>query len=308
MSPTKNHPAPVADVRANHNENIQFAVNIIGRSAARLKVFEAVYKGQKPGKTVKEISEITGLKKMRVLQEGTKLADNHIVGKEKINGETIYLKDRFYNTNKNKVLAIISNPEKKKNYPTKQEPAGSTKSITIRIKGKTPSFLQITIDEIDSFSKVKSIARPDRKIKLDRVPEPKIKKFLQEILGDTHVHTDWGGETNDFYTNKLRFRGIRKVAAFALKGKGTSGPLTPKKMGKNGDQISRLFVAPAQFFFVVYHSKVSESIDTQMEAAALSKAMSGKKIYFCIIDGDDLNRLYQAYADMLIDATIKKRT
>lgn len=307
MSRTETHPSPVADVRANHNENIQFAVKIIGRSVARLKVFEAVYKGQKPGKTVKEISALTGLNNVRVLQEGTKLADNHVIRKERKGGETVYLKDRFYNTNKNKVLSLIRNPEQKKKYPTKQEPAGSTKSITIKIKGSKPSFSQITIDEIDSFSNAKNTPRPDKNIKLDRVPESKIKLFLQAILGDTHVYTDWGGEINDFYTSKLRFRGKRKVAAFALKGKATSGTLTPKKMGKNGDQISRLFVAPAQFFFVVYHSKVAESISIQMEAAAISKAMSGQKIYYCVIDGDDLNRLYQAYPDLLKDASIKKR-
>ena len=68
-------------------------------------------------------------------------------------------------------------------------------------------------------------------------------------------------------------------------------------MGKNGDQVGRLFSSTADIFIVVYHSKIDESIVSQMEAYSVAKAMSGTPIYYCTIDGDDLNRLYQAYKD-----------
>src|SRR6266852_1195312 len=36
----------------------------------------------------------------------------------------------------------------------------------------------------------------------------------------------------------------------------TTGPLVPGKMGKNGDQIQRLFGSPAQVFFVQYEEEI----------------------------------------------------
>lgn len=127
------------------------------------------------------------------------------------------------------------------------------------------------------------------------MPESKIKAGLQKIIGENHTFKDWGGEKNDLYTNKLRYKGKRRTAAFALKGKATKGTLTPSKMGKNGDQIARLVGSTAEMFFVVYHGKIDESVVSQLEAFALGKALSGKPIYYATIDGDDLNRLYQAY-------------
>jgi hypothetical protein len=48
-------------------------------------------------------------------------------------------------------------------------------------------------------------------------------------------------------------------------------------------------------FLVVYHGKIDESITSQLEAFALAKSISGTTIYYGIIDGDDLNRIFQAY-------------
>jgi hypothetical protein len=115
------------------------------------------------------------------------------------------------------------------------------------------------------------------------------------VIGETYDFKDWGGEKNDLYTNKLLFRGKRYHAAFALKGKATAGPLTPKKMGKNGDQLGRLFTSEAQVFFVVYHSKIDESVVQQMSAYAVARALSGARIYYGLIDGNDLARLIAAY-------------
>jgi hypothetical protein len=66
-------------------------------------------------------------------------------------------------------------------------------------------------------------------------------------------------------------------------------------MGKNGDQLGRLFTSEAQLFFVVYHSKIDEAVAQQMHAHALARALSGARVYYCLIDGDDLARLVAAY-------------
>jgi hypothetical protein len=152
----------------------------------------------------------------------------------------------------------------------------------------------ITIDDVGAFAAVKK--HPSATAKgLSALPEARVKRFLQKVIGETYDFKDWGGEKNDLYTNKLLFRGKRHIAAFALKGKATTGPLTPKKMGKNGDQLGRLFNSEAQVFFVVYHSKIDESVIQQMNAYAVARALSGARIYHGVIDGDDLARLVAAY-------------
>jgi len=286
----------VADIRANFNETILFAVRIIGKSRARLKVFREIYRGKKKVKAVSELSRKTGLSRIRVLQEGGKLAGHHIVGQTKLDGETAYRKDGTYSHSKHTILQILRNPRKASKYPTKQTPRGSSSTIyNVSIRTKAPRPKQVTIDDISSFKLVRRIPKPNPSLRLNRLPEMQLKKALKKIVGETHDFTDWGGEKNDLFTNKFRLHGARIAAAFALKGKATQGPLTPKKMGKNGDQIGRLLSSEAQAFFVVYHGKVDQSIFEQMQAFALGKSLSGHRVHYGVVDGDDLKRLYQAY-------------
>ena len=98
---------------------------------------------------------------------------------------------------------------------------------------------QISVDDIDSFVRV-------RKMKVSgylsaKVSETAFKKGILKILSQQSVAKDWGGEKNDIHTTYSKLGGKRRAAAFALKGPGTKGKLIPKKMGKNGDQIQRLF-------------------------------------------------------------------
>ena len=86
------------------------------------------------------------------------------------------------------------------------------------------------------------------------------------------------------------------LTAFAFKGKGTTGILTPKKMGKKGDQIQRLFKSAAQVFILQYWGQIDESVIEQMIAFAEAKsATEGSTIYYGVIDGDDSNRIIKAY-------------
>jgi hypothetical protein len=285
----------VADVRANLNENIVHAAKIIGRSKARRAVFEEIYRGKKKLKTVDELMQSTGLGRVHVLNEGKKLAGNGIVAQVKVDGRTAYEKDEFFVHHKKSVLALVDDPSKRAKYPTKQEPRGQQKTIVqIRLARSQPLPQLITIDEVESFAAVRQ-TRAAPGSDLSDLPEERVKRFLRKVIGETHDFKDWGGERNDLYTNKIRFRGKRRSAAFALKGRATKGPLTPKKMGKNGDQLGRLFTSEAQLFFVVYHSKIDEAVTQQMRAHALARALGGVRVYYCLIDGDDLARLVAAY-------------
>jgi hypothetical protein len=285
----------VADVRANANENIVHAAQVIGRSKARRAVFEEIYRGKKKVKTVDDLMQATRLGRVAVLNDGKKLAGNGIVSQVKVNGRVAYEKDEFFVHHKKKVLALVDDPSKRARYPTKQEPRVQGKTVVqIRVGRSQPLPQAITIDDVESFAAVKQTPMRSGQ-RVSDLQEARVKRFLQKVIGETHDFQDWGGERNDLYTNKLRFRGRRRNAAFALKGRATRGALTPKKMGKNGDQLGRLFLSEANLFFVVYHSKIDESVTQQMRAFSLTRALSGARIYYCLIDGDDLARLVAAY-------------
>ena len=128
---------PVTDARSNKNDQIKHAVEVIGRSADRLKVFKAIYQGKKAIKTVSDIARRTKLEKIRVLQEAGKLKGNSIVQAEKVGKETGYRKDPFYSANRARILQLVANPEKLKKLPTKTNPRPSGKPVDelVKIRG-----------------------------------------------------------------------------------------------------------------------------------------------------------------------------
>jgi len=145
---------------------------------------------------------------------------------------------------------------------------------------------------------IRSRARTVRVDPGDYTPtsEARFKAGVAKILRESGRFRDWGGERNDLYTSRVRISGRRHPAAFAFKGPGTRGILTPGRMGKNGDQIQRLFKTAASVFMVQYWGQVAESVTEQMEEFAKAKsAVEGTVVYFGIIDGDDSNRLLKAY-------------
>lgn len=296
-------PLSVADVRANLPETIRHAAEVIGRSAHRRAVFAAIYHGPKPVKTVAELAEKTGLPEKRVLEEGKKLAATQVVEQVKIDGRVAYKKDGAISPHKNKILDLVDDPRKKDRYPTKQEPRVSGQAVIhpVSVPRSNPQPQEITIDDIEAFAAVKGAAAAT--VDLKTVREEEIKRFLHLIIGEMEESKDWGGEKNDIYTSRLRFRGARRTAAFALKGRATQGPLTPGKMGRNGDQVGRLMNSEASVFFVVYHGKVQETIHEQMRVHGLARALAGNRVYYCVIDGQDLARLVGAYPDKFAEAT-----
>lgn len=300
-------PVHVADVRANLNENIRHAATIIGRSKHRRAVFEAIYRGKTAIKTVPDLMDKTGLTHKQVLTEGGRLAANQIVEKVKVDARIAYKKDPTYSQHKNRILDLVDHPHKKDRYPTKQEPRAAGASVTYRITvpRSNPQPLEVTTDDIESFSAVKG-AVPEN-IALKDVFESQIKEFLKRVVGEPNEFRDWGGERNDLYTNRLRFRQARRTAAFAIKGRATQGTLTLKKMGANGDQIARLVASEATVFFVVYHSKVDQAIHEQMRAYGIARALAGNRVYYCVIDGADLGRLVAAYPEEFEAAAASSR-
>jgi hypothetical protein len=287
----------VSDFRANPNENIRHAAQTIGRSKNRRAVFEAIYHGKKAVKTIPEITKRTELSHKQVLIQGKQLAANQIVEQVSVDGRVAYKKDATLAHHKRKILDLLDHPQKKARYPTKQEPrvSGTTVTYQVGVPRSNPQPQEVTVDDIDAFAAVRG-AGPGT-IDLSKTRESDVKRFLSRLVGEMNEFTDWGGEKNDIYTSRLRFRGKRRTAAFAIKGRATKSTLTPNKMGTNGDQVARLFASEASVFFVVYHGKVDQSIHEQMRAYGIARALAGIRVYYCVIDGNDLSRLAAAYPD-----------
>ena len=288
-------PQSVSDVRSHPSEQIAHIVQVLGRSKQRLKIFKAIYRGKKRSKTVNEIATSTGLNRIRVLQEGKLLADNYIVKPIRAAGTIAYEKDPFYSANKKRILRLIQDPVAFDSMPTSSRLQHiRPKDATIRIPRARIQAQYITIDEIDSFGRVERIGvEPDRYVPM---PESRFKSGIAQILREGGRFKDWGGERNDLYTIKVRISGRRLPTAFAFKGIGTRGILTPGKMGRNGDQIQRLFKTAASVFLVQYWGQISDSVVDQMAEFAKARSVSeGTRIHYGVIDGDDSNRLVRAY-------------
>ena len=128
------------------------------------------------------------------------------------------------------------------------------------------------------------------------MPEATFKLGMQKVINEPFTQPDWGGEKGDLYSTRLRLQGKRTPTAFAFKGPGTTGPLTPAKMGKRGDQIANMFELDARIFFVQYWGQIDPATPNHMRAFAEFKASRrGQTIWYGTIDGDDSARLIAAY-------------
>lgn len=286
------------DVRSSPREQIMHAVEVIGRSKDRLKVFEEIYRGKSIVKTVGDIVSKTNLNRKRVLEAGLVLYKNRLIKRKKINGRLSFLKDDFYSQHKTKIVGLVKNKKAKEKFVTKWNPKStSTRFIFVPVPRKTVAIKQITIDDIDSFEKVKTIKMaPD--VKNQPILEETFQQGLQKILEEQGEFNDWGGEGDDLFTNRLILNGKRTPVAFGLKGRGTKGKLTPKKLGVQGDQIQRLFRAPADVFMIQYWDQIHESVIEQMKLIAAGwSSLIGKQIYYGVIDGQDTLRIIQAYRE-----------
>ena len=288
-------PLEVSDKISNLNDQIANVSRILGRSRDRKKVFEAIYHGKKRVKTKKEIAHMTRLSEIRILQEGGKLVANHIVESLKIKGQTAYTKILFFSHHKKEILRLAGNKPKLAAFPTKvnPRPGPNITQITIRYPSKSFDVVQLTIDDIDSFSKIRLVKT---EVKLTPIDEKRFKEGIKKIIVEAGEFTDWGGEKNDLYTTRVIVKNKRISAAFAFKGRAKKGILKPSMMGKNGDQILRLFQSDADLFILQYWGQIDQSIYEQMNSFAIQKsALNGKRIYYCVIDGFDTARLLKAY-------------
>jgi len=285
---------PVSDVRSNAREQIAHAVEVLGRSKARIAVFTAIYRGKKKIKSVDDIAASTGLSRIRVLQEGLRLASNDVVEQLRVAGWTAYRKYPFYAANKGKILKLVRNQRALPRFRSRPAPPATPQLVKIKLRVAPPRTRLVTVDDIDNFAKVRGVQVLVGTY--TRIPEKVFKRGIARIVGETGHFQDWGGESNDLYTTRIHLEGNRVPAAFAFKGPGTKGILTPGQMGKHGNQIQRLFRIPAEVYIVQYWEQISEDVIEQLHTFAVARsATGGERICYGVIDGDDSTRLVLAY-------------
>lgn len=289
-------PQKVSDSISNLNDQIANVAKILGRSPQRKAVFESIYNGKKKIKDKTEISMATRLPEKRVVEEGKKLTSNDIVEQTKVNGKTAYKKIDFIAHHKTKIIKLSNNPSRLKKFPTKINPISKSEGINvikIPLPSKSYKIKLLTIDDIDDFKKARKITSNKNYTPLY---EKEFKELIKKIIKEKGQFTDWGGENNDLYTTKIKVNNKRLLTVFAFKGKGKKGILKPSMMGKNGDQILRLFQSEADLFVLQYWAQVDQSVfDTMALFATAKSAMTNRNVYYCIIDGDDSTRIIEAY-------------
>lgn len=293
----------VTEFPASAPEQIDHFAKLLARSPQARRVFKEIYRGQsKKPKTAAEIGRKVGLTPKRVLEIGKVLAAHQLFEQTKQNGLTAYKKHHNLNAVKKDILRLAGDRAKLAAHVTTRKPLILPKTFQMRmVKSGRDMFVDvrfITVDDIDNFSAVRGLKHNNipAHIVPARLPEKVFKQGVAKLLGNRGSFKDWGGEKHDLYTTHLKIKGKRYATSIGLKGPATSGILTPGKMGKNGDQIQRLFDTDAQVFLVQYEGQISPSVPEQMKRLAVAKsAEDSRTVFYGIVSLEDSYRLRLKY-------------
>jgi hypothetical protein len=163
---------------------------------------------------------------------------------------------------------------------------------------------RLYVEDIDSFSRVRDVnpAAVNHLLLLGGYlerSEDAVQMALEQILDVSFHKKDWGGEVDDLYTANVVVNGLRRATAFLLKGPGIGRKeMTIADCGKNGDQLVRLFTAPAELFVVQYVGPIAEMLVTDASGKVAALRAQGNDVRFLIMDGQDTARLLHAYGKL----------
>ena len=142
--------------------------------------------------------------------------------------------------------------------------------------------------------------------RMQEVPEQAVKELLCRLLSEHSVPSDWGGEESDVLSANLMIDGRRHTGAFLLKGPARFHPMKPTDLGKNGDQLYRLFNIPAQVYVVQHCHNIGAAVRKQAEAFALARTFVAPcRIVF--MDGVTTARLLRTHGLWPASATMRRR-
>jgi len=288
----------VVDVNSNTNDNIKHAAEFLGTSKWKRAIFEEIYRGKPRPKTGEDIRRKVRARNLRhVLTIGNELVKAGMVDQVMVDHRVAYVKLGWLDQLKKRILNYAANPKALAKLPTKTNPKGSSGLSVVRLKlwGKATDIREITIDDIDSFAKVRRVKKvPAKRL---AIPETAFKEGVKQVIGETGRFVDRPDERNDLLSSRVVYRGKRITSAFAFKGPGKrKAILEPSDMGKHGDQIQKLFQSPARLFVLPYWAQISERVrEMVVSYAEIRSGHHGERVYYCIIDGEDSDRMTLAY-------------
>lgn len=138
------------------------------------------------------------------------------------------------------------------------------------------------------------------------VPEHTVKELLCRLLGEPHIPSDWGGEECDVFTANLAVNGRSVTAAFLLKGPSRFHPMKPTDLGRNGDQLYRLFNIPADVFVVQHCHNIGPAVRKQALAFTLQRSFTAP-CHVLFVDGITTARLLRAHGKWPSKQTKQRR-
>jgi hypothetical protein len=170
---------------------------------------------------------------------------------------------------------------------------------------RLPWHMEVFPLQIDNFSACGSEKAPTATElrKILSTPEAEVKAAFAAIVGEPFVSKDWGGEKSDLVSTQIRLEGQQVSTAFGFKGPAKPKHLTVADLGKNGDQISRLFSEPSDFVILQHCHGVTSAVRDHMRAFA---TRIGQLRPFCIIDGADTIRILRAYEKLGFSRAVRK--
>ena len=156
--------------------------------------------------------------------------------------------------------------------------------------------LELRPNDIDQFSGMDETWIPSKTefARLADISEHEVKTLICGLLGEHEVPNDWGGEEGDLFSGRILVDGERKTGAFLLKGPAKFHPMTLRDLGKNADQIYRLFNIPAQVYVIQHCHDVGAAVRKTVEAYALHRSFTAP-CHFIIMDGVATAQLLRAH-------------
>ena len=123
-----------------------------------------------------------------------------------------------------------------------------------------------------------------------------VKRSLEQILHVPYHRKDSPAELDDIYTANVDVKGRRIATAFMLKGPGIgTKEMDVKHCGTKGNQLVRLFDAPAELFVIQFTGRIAEMVVKDVEGKVAAKRDQGRRVHFLIMDGQDTARVLHAY-------------
>ncbi|MEZ4297647.1 MAG: hypothetical protein R3B70_21990 [Polyangiaceae bacterium] len=152
-------------------------------------------------------------------------------------------------------------------------------------------------ERIDNFAAMKSLRDPPLKQleALRKIPEHDVKTAFAEIIGETDVPKDWGGERSDLFSTHVSVDGRRVSSAFMFKGPAGGAKFRPMgipDLGLRGDQIERLTTEPADLLILQHCHKVTTGVRSMLRAFC---NQHGRQRSYCVITGYETYRILRAY-------------